>query len=198
MKRILLFLMSALVPARDGLAQTAPSNAEPRAVIDAGAGLGITWDDEGLLGRGVGVSAGVGIDVTPGMSVRAFVDRVGYYRDVEWLTFDGRLLFAGAEASLRLRRPGTSPYVTIGAGILNDSGIWTRKTQTGPTQSRVDEQIERTGTRAALTSSGGIDVGVSERASIRAGLRFYGLLDTGEDLFPHIVLQPTAALVLRF
>ena len=58
--------------------------------------------------------------------------------------------------------------------------------------------FERTGTWAALTSSGGIDVGVSERASIRAGLRFYWLLDTGEDLFPHIMLQPTAALVLRF
>ena len=109
-------------------------------------------------GRGAGVSAGVGIDVPPGFSVRAFVDRVSYYRDVEWLTFDGRVLFAGAEASLRLRRPGTRPYVTIGAGILNDSGIWTRKTQTGPSQSRVDEKIERT----------------------------------------HIMLQPTAALVLRF
>ena len=197
MTRMLLLLICALVPAH-GLAQMAPSNGETRGIVDAGAGLGITWDDEGLLGRGGGVSAGVGIQVNPGFAVRAFVDRIAYYRDVDWLTFDGRVLFAGAEASLQWRRPRTSPYVTLGAGMLNDSGIWTRKTQTGPSQARIDEQIERTGTLAALTSSGGIDIRLSDRASIRAGLRFYGLLDTGEDLFPHIVLQPTAALVLRF
>jgi opacity protein-like surface antigen len=197
MKLILLVLMCALIPAR-GLAQTAPSNDEPRAVVDVGAGFGTTWDDEGLLGRGLGVSGGASMRIAPRLAFRAFVDRVAYYRDVDWLTFDGRVIFAGAEASLRWRPSGTSPYLTIGAGMLNDSGIWIRKTQTGPSQSRVDEQIDRTGTRAALTSSGGIEVRVSERASIRAGLRFYGLLDTGEDLFPHVMLQPTTALVLRF
>ena len=197
MTLMLLFLMCAFVP-RHALAQTAPPDPVARALVDVGAGFGTTWDDEGLLGRGLGVSAGVGIRVTPRFAVRAFVDRVAYYRDVEWLTFDGRVLFAGAEASMQLRRSGTTPYFTFGAGVLNDSGIWVRKTQTGPSQSRVDEEIERTGTRAALTSSGGIDVRMSERAAIRAGLRFYGLLDTGEDWFPHIVLQPAAALVLRF
>ena len=197
MTRMLLFLIFAFLPAH-GLAQMAPSNDERRAVVDVGAGFGVTWDDEGLLGRGAGVSAGAGIQLNPEFAVRAFVDRVAYYRDVEWLTFDGHVVFAGAEASLRWRRAVTSPYVTIGAGVLNDSGIWTRKTQTDPSQSRVDEQIDRKGTRAALTSSGGIDIRVSERASIRAGLRFYGLLDTGEDLFPHVILQPAAALVLYF
>ena len=197
MKLILLLAMCALMPAHT-LAQSASSNEPSRAVVDVGAGFGTTWDDEGLLGRGLGVSAGVGIRVTPRLTVRAFVDRLGYYRDVEWLTFDGRVIFAGAEASMRLRRSGTIPYITIGAGMLNDSGIWVRKTQVGPSQSRVDEEIERTGTRATLTSSGGVDVRVSERASILGGLRFYGLLDTGEDLFPHIMLQPTMALVVRF
>lgn len=193
---VLLVVMCALLPEPAG-AQVASSNAS-RSVADVGAGFGTTWDDEGLLGRGLGVSGGVGVRATPRLTVRAFIDRVAYYRDVEWLTFDGRVIFAGAEASLRLRRSGTSAYVTIGAGMLNDSGIWVRKGQVGPSQTRTDERIARTGTRAALTSSGGMDIRVSERASIRVGLRFYGLLDTGEDLFPHVTLQPTTALALRF
>jgi hypothetical protein len=196
-KLILLFVMCALVPA-PVFAQIATSSDGARIVVDVGAGFGTTWDDEGLLGRGLGVSAGLGFRLTPRLALRAFVDRVAYDRDVEWLTFDGRVIFAGAEASLQLRRSGTTPYLTIGAGMLNDSGIWVRKTQVGPSQSRVDETIRRTGTKATLTSSGGADVRVSDRASIRAGLRVYGLLDTGEDLFPHFVLQPTMALVVRF
>jgi hypothetical protein len=197
MNRLLLVVACSLAPAH-GLAQTVPSHNESRAVVDVGTGFGTTWDDEGLLGRGWGVAAGVSVYVTPRVALRAFVDRVAYYRDVEWLTFDGRVIFAGGEASVRLGRGGSTPYLTVGAGMLNDSGMWVGKTQTGPSQSRVDEQIERSGTRAALTSSGGIDIRVSELASIRAGLRFYGLLDTGDDLFPHLVLQPAAALVLSF
>jgi hypothetical protein len=132
------------------------------------------------------------------VTLRAFVDRVAYYRDVEWLTFDGRIIFGGAEADVRFASTGPAPYLSVGAGVLSDSGIWIRKTQTGVAQSRVDEQIDRTGSKATMTASGGIDIPVSSRASIRGGVRFYGLLDTGDDLFPHIVVQPAAAVVFRF
>jgi len=199
MTRILLMLTIALLPAH-ALAQSSdPSGGEPRFVVMGGAGVGTTWDDEGLLGRGLGVAGGAGVRVAPRLAILGFVDRVGYYRNVEWLTFDGRVIFAGAEASLRFARGGgTSPYVTFGAGMLNDSGVWIRKTQVGPFQSRVDETIDRDGSKATMTASGGIEIPVSSRASIRGGLRFYGLLDTGDDLFPHIMIQPATAVVFRF
>lgn len=173
-------------------------SADSRFVVIAGAGYGTTWDDEGLLGRGLGVSAGAGVRVTPRLTIVGFVDRVAYYRDVEWLTFDGRTVFAGAEASLRTGQRRTSPYVTVGAGVLNDSGSWIQKTLVGPSQPGIVDQDDRNGTKATMTASGGVEVMVSDRASIRCGLRFYGLLDTGQDSFPHIQLQPSASMVWRF
>jgi hypothetical protein len=177
------------------LAQTALPG-EPRVAVDGGIGFGSTWDDEGLLGRGAAVSGGFGVRLSRRVWLRGFVDRVTYFRDVEWLTFDGRILFAGAEADVRFAAAGITPYVSFGAGVLNDAGIWIRKSQVG--QSRVDEQIDRSGSKATMTVSGGIEVPVSDRASIRGGVRYYGLLDTGDDLFPHVVLQPMAAVVIRF
>jgi hypothetical protein len=198
MKQMLLLLILVLLPAYALAQAQTSSGAESRYVVEGGAGFGTTWDDEGLLGRGPGVSAGAGFRVAPRLTLVAFADRVRYYRDVEWLTFDGRVIFMGAEANVRFASVGASPYLTIGAGVLNDSGIWIRKVQTGPSQSRVDERIDRTGSAATMTASGGVEIPMSARASIRGGLRFYGLLDTGDDLFPHIMLQPTATLVVRF
>jgi opacity protein-like surface antigen len=190
---VILLLTPSLVRAQ------LPDSAGPGTpFVFGGVGFGTTWDDEGLLGRGLGVSGGAGVMLTPTIGLAAFVDRVRYYRDVEWLTFDGRVVFAGGELSWRVDGRGMSPYLTIGAGAMNDSGTWVRKTRVGTGQSRIDETIERRGTKAALTASGGIDIPASETLSIRAGVRFYGLLQTGDDLFPHLVLQPTAAAILRF
>lgn len=198
MKPILLMLCAMLLP-MDVLAQTTPVQADgSRYVAMAGAGFGTTWDDEGLLGRGPGVSAGAGVRVGQHLSIVVLADRVSYYRDVEWLTFDGRIVFVGAEADARLGSRRVAPYLTFGAGVLNDSGVWIRKTQTGPSQPRVDERIERTGSRATMTGSSGIDIRVSPRMSLRGGIRLYGLLDTGDDLFPHVVIQPSAIAVVRF
>lgn len=49
-----------------------------------------------------------------------------------------------------------------------------------------------------MTISGGLDVAVTARASVRGGVRLHGLLDTGDDLFPHIGIQPTVSLIVRF
>jgi hypothetical protein len=197
MKPIILMLAAVLLPF-ELLAQSSQSTTgEPRFVVIAGTGFGTTWDDEGLLGRGPGISVAAGMRLGPRLMVLGLVDRVSYYRDVEWLSFDGRIVFTGAELSLQFAEGRTRPYVTFGAGALNDSGIWIRKTP-GPIESRIDERIDRAGTHAAMTGSGGVDVRVSPRVSLRGGLRFYGLLDTGDDLFPHVVIQPTVSVVLRF
>ena len=123
---------------------------------------------------------------------------MAYHRDVEWLTFDGRTIFGGAEASVRFLLGRTSPYLTGSAGVLNDSGTWLRKVQTGSSSSRIEERIERRGSRATMTASSGLDVAVNSRVSVRGGVRFYGLLDTGDDLFPHIGLQPTVSVLVLF
>lgn len=129
MKPIVLMLCAMLLP-MDVLAQTTPAQADgSRYVAMAGAGFGTTWDDEGLLGRGPGVSAGAGVRVGQHLSIVVLADRVSYYRDVEWLTFDGRIVFVGAEADARLGSGRVAPSLTFGGGMLNDSGIWIRKVQ---------------------------------------------------------------------
>ena len=195
---LLLSVAIALIPLPVIAQSQPPETVEPRYVVMAGTGFGTTWDDEGLLGRGMGVSGAAGMRLGRRLMILGLVDRVSYYRDVEWLTFDGRIVFAGAEMSLQFGTDRVKPYVTFGAGVLNDAGVWVRKTQTGPSQSRIEERIDRDGTRAAMTGSGGIEIEATPRMSLRGGFRIYGLLDTGDDLFPHTVMQPTVAAVLRF
>ena len=82
--------------------------------------------------------------------------------------------------------------------MLNDSGTWLRKVQTGPASSRIEERIDRTGSRATMTVSSGLDIAVASRVSVRGGLRLYLLLDTGDDSFPHIGLQPAVSVLVLF
>ena len=173
---------------------------EPRRIAFVDVGYARTWDDEGFLGSGAGLTGGVGVRLTGRTTVQALVSRIPYHRDIEYLTFDGRVLFAGAEASFRARRRTVRPFFTIGAGVFNDSGVWVQKTTIDPTQPRVHTTIDRDYTLGAFTSSGGIDFAVSERASVRAGVRLYGLLQTGDgrDLAPHTIIQPAIGVAYRW
>jgi hypothetical protein len=197
LKLLFLFLVLVLTPGA-AAAQSSRDRASGRFVVIAGTGFGTTWDDEGLLGRGVAISGGAGAWLTEHIALVAFVDRVAYFRDVEWLTFEGRTLFGGAETSVSFSLGRTRPYVTAGVGVLNDSGTWLREVQTGPSSSRIEERIDRTGSRATMTVSSGLDIAVASRLSVRGGVRLYGLLDTGDDSFPHIGVQPTVSVLVRF
>jgi hypothetical protein len=163
---------------------------EPRAVVFADVGYARMWDDEGLLGSGASLSGGGGFKVTRRVTIQALVDRVGYHRDVEWLTFDGRVLFAGVEAAFQLTRPRVRPFVTVGIGVFDDRGTWIRKTMVAPFQTVVEPPIIRDYTLSASTASGGIDFRLTDHASIRASVRIHGLLARGDDLAPHTIIRP--------
>ena len=49
-----------------------------------------------------------------------------------------------------------------------------------------------------LRSSGGVDVRLTDALSLRAGLTFHGLLDTGNDLAAHLILQPAVGVAWRW
>src|SRR5687767_5949922 len=188
---VILFLVS-------GLTAAAQPAREPRFVVFADAGYARTADDEGLLGSGAALSTGVGFRVSPRLTIQAVFDRIPYYRNASHLTFDGRVLYAGVEASLQSTRRQVRPFITIGVGMMNDQKVWTHKTQVGPAEFRVDRITEHHYTLSMLRSSAGLDIRVSEQASIRTSLRFHGLLDTGDDLATHIVLQPTIGVAWRW
>ena len=171
---------------------------EHRTVAFADLGYARTLDDEGVLGSGASLSGGMGFRLTPGKTIQGIVDYVWYHRDVEWLTFDGRVIFIGAEMAFQSNRPKVRPFVTVGVGVFDDHGVWIQKRQIGPTQRVSEPPITRDYTLAAMTSSGGIDFHVSEHASIRVSVRFHGLLDTGEDLAPHTIIRPSIGAVWRW
>jgi hypothetical protein len=173
-------------------------SSERRRVLFGDVGYARTWDDEGLLGQGASLSGGIGFSLTPRFAVQAIIQRIPYYRDVEWLTFDGRVLFVGAEAAFQSTKSTVRPFATAGIGMFNDDGVWIRKTTVSPTLPRVEERVKRTYTLSALTASGGIDFSISGRTSIRTSLRFHGLLDTGDDLAPHIIIQPGVGIIWRW
>ena len=177
---------------------TAQAPAEPRGVAFAGVGYARTADDEGLLGAGAALSVGAGLRVTPGLTVQAVFDRIPYHRDEDYLAFDGRVLFLGVEAAFQSQRPRVRPFVTIGAGVMNDQKDWTHRTQPGPGQFRVESITHHEYTLAAMRSSGGVDVRMTDALSLRIGLTFHGLLDTGDDLAAHLILQPAVGVAWRW
>ena len=179
---------------------TAQAPAEPRGVVFAGVGYARTADDEGLLGAGAALSGGAGLRVTPGLTVQAVFDRIPYHRDEDYLAFDGRVLFIGVEAAFQSQRPRVRPFVTIGAGVMNDQKDWTHRTQPGPGQFRVESITHHEYTLPAIRSSGGVDVRLTDALSLRVGLTFHDLLDTGDgdDLAAHFILQPAVGVAWRW
>lgn len=205
--RALLSMLMCLAPA------TAVAQADDlahRGVVFGELAYARTWDDEGLLGSGAGLGIGVGFRLTPRTTIQAIFERIPYYRDAEHLTFDGRVLFIGAEAAFQTAGRTVRPFATLGVGVMFDDGVWIRKTIdprafvdpttfiVQPSLTRVEERIDRDYELAAMTASGGLDFAISQRVSIRAGVRFHGLLDTGDDLAPHIIIQPGVGVVWRW
>jgi hypothetical protein len=171
---------------------------QPRGVVFGDLGYARTWDDEGLLGSGGSISSGVGFNVTRRLTIQALVERIPYHRDVEWLMFDGRVLFAGIEAGLQSDRPRVRPFATVGIGSFDDRGTWIRKTMIAPFQTIAEPPITRDYTLMAMTGSGGIDIRASDHASIRLSIRFHGVLDTSDDLAPHSIVQPGIGAAWRW
>ena len=165
-------------------------------------GYARTWDDEGLLGSGASLTGGFGVRLTSRLTVQAIVDRVGYHRDEDWLTFDGRVIFTGVEAAFSSGERKVRGFWSIGGGFFNDDGSAIYKSSFDPRfpppVSRETERFDRSYTLAAMTASGGIEVPVSAHASVRAGVRFHGLLDTGDDAAPHTIIQPTIGMGWRW
>ena len=158
-----------------------------------------TWDDEGLLGRGAGLTAGVGYRLTSRLHVQALIQRIPYYRDIEYLTFDGRVLFGGLEMAFQSTKPKVRPIGSVGVGVFGDDGVWIQKSIFNPLLPRV---VTGTSNRKynlpAMTASGGVDVRLSDRASIRTTVRFHGLLNTGDDAAPHTIIQPGIGFAWRW
>ncbi len=170
-----------------------------RIVVFGDLGRARTYDDEGFLGNGMSLTAGAGYRLTERLTIQAIAERIAYKRDISYLTFDGRVIFVGAEAAFQYGTRRVRPFWTIGAGFFNDDGIDVRKRIVDPRLPPVeDERGERHFTLAAMTASGGIDIPVAKRWSVRAGVRFHGLLDTGDDAAPHLNLQPSIGLAWRW
>ncbi len=171
---------------QNALAQTTPE----RFVAFGDLGYARTWDDEGLLGAGAGITGGFGVRLTERLTVQLVVDRFGYHRDEDSFTFDGRVIFTGVEAAFSSAERRVRGFWSIGGGFFTDDGtaIW----KSAP------ERFDRAFTLAAMTVSGGVEAPVSRHASVRVGVRFHGLLDTGDDAAPHTSIQPTIGMSWRW
>jgi hypothetical protein len=191
----LVLLVLAAIPS----SVAAQADAERRNSVFGSLGAARTLDDEGVLGTGVALGAGVGRRVTERLTIQGVVDRIPYHRDAGYLEFDGRVLYAGAEAAFRWKPSRVRPFVTIGAGIMHDRKRWIHRVPTGPGGPYRDESVtEHAYTLAAMRTSGGVEIRLSDVVWLRTGATLHGLLDTGDDLAAHVVLQPTAGLVWRW
>lgn len=191
--------LAVLMLAGTATAAAQPAS-EPWGVVFADVGYARTVDDEGYLGNGAAVRVGVGVRVSSRWTIQAIVDRIPYFRDIEYLRFDGRVIVGGVEAAFLSANPKVRPYFTVGAGVMDDDRIWIHKTTIDPRLPRVEERSDLHYRLKMFTSSTGVDVRVAEGTSIRAGLRLHGLIDTGggKDLAPHTIVQPTIGAAFRW
>jgi hypothetical protein len=194
-------MRAALALAACSLALPAVAHAQPapERAIDTSVNVGVasTYDDEGLLGRGTNVSGAVAYRLTPRLTLGLRVDRIPYYRDVEWLTFDGRAIFAGVEGIFQSRHPRVRPYITFGYGVLRNDGTWVQKRVLGPGLSRVEDRVSLEGTFGSVTVSGGLDVPVGARTSIRTSLRIYAV-EGRVDIDPFTIITPQVGVAHRW
>lgn len=170
----------------------------PRRVGFADVAYARTWDDEGLLGSGGAVSGGAGYRVSERWTLQALVSRVPYTFNREYLTIDGRYVFAGVEAAFRSRRETFRPIFTVGAGMMNDDSTWRYRRRNEPGLPDTVDVTDHHYTLSMFTMSTGMDFRVSDRTAVVARLRMYGLLDTGDDLAPHTSIQPGIGVTYRW
>ena len=195
MRKLALPVVLSLACASTATAQAA---GEPKGIAFVDLGYARSLDDEGLLGTGAALSLGVGWRVTRRLTIQGVFDRILYDRTDSYLEFDGRVLMGGVEMTFQSSRPKVRPYLTVGVVFGNDQKLWTHKTQTGPTQFRVDSITEHEYTVAMTRFAGGLDIRVSDRVSVRTSLRWHGLLNTGHDLAVHNIFQPTIGAAWRW
>ena len=157
--------------------------------VVADTGHATTWDDEGLLGRGVPLSAGVGVALTPGLRLLGFVERLPYERDITYLRFDGRIFVYGVEATWHFRERGVRPFIGGGIGVLDNDGIWIRRTTQVPFGPTTEEEIDLGDVLTTLFFSAGVEIPVHRRISIRPSFRMYAP-QANDDFDPWMVVRP--------
>jgi hypothetical protein len=107
------------------LAQAPPpaTNPAPTPVsLTLSVGRGKTYDDEGAIGTGTSVGAGIEWRFRPKWSVGGEVERLGHHRDVGLLEWSGRTVFASANVLYRFAARGITPYVGGGFGGVFHEG----------------------------------------------------------------------------
>jgi hypothetical protein len=188
----------ALAPAVAG-AQS-PTSIEHRAVLFVDGGYARTIAPESLMGDGGSVSGGVGFELTPGKTIQGIINYVKYDHTGTSSTFDGRVVFIGAEFVFQSQRPRVQPFVSVGGGIFDIEDTRVNQRLVSPGRTIVDPPIPREFSFKGATSSGGVEFRLTEHASIRAGARIHLVLDVvrPDDSIPFMIFRPSIGAAFRW
>jgi len=165
------------------LAQSAVPASPPTPVsVTVSIGRGKTWDDEGSIGSGTWAGGGVAWRVRPRLSVGAEIERLGHERDVTFLRWSGRTIFASANAAYHLAKRGVAPYVGGGfGGAFYRGTVVERSTATA-------RAIEHRSTSTMGYGVAGVEIPIGGRVALSPEVRI-AICQSRDDFAPWYVTR---------
>ena len=127
-----------------------------RLLLTAGVGHGKTWDDEGSIGSGVLLGAGLEWELNGHWSIGGRIERLAHHRQTGGhLAFDGTTLFATAEVRYRMGRADVRPYLVTGYGLAHFQGRLSNRA--------APETRDRQSTSGTVVGGGGVEITLGRR-----------------------------------
>lgn len=182
--------LTATLTALDQIAPPPAPVAAPVSVT-VSAGRGRTWDDEGIIGSGTSVGAGVEFRFRPKWTLGADVERLAHHRNTPGLEWSGRTVFASVNIAYRFAARGVSPYVGGGFGGAFHEG--TTIARFGPGQ----VTSERSSGSTMEYGTVGVEIPVGERFAISPDVRIT-LCQPPDDSAPWATTRFAVKAAIRF
>ncbi len=181
-------------------------SSERRVSVFGSLGFGQLTDDEGSIGSGIDVGAGVGVRLGRSLALDLAVEQLAHDRPTGFLSWDGRALRVMGRARYHFRDPGAAarPFVGGGLGVMRSSGEVIERVSApfGPDAGEIVDRREWAFTGLAWEGGGGVEVAIGSAFVRPEAYRTVGELDRGARFGipepPYIILRLGVAGGMRF
>jgi len=181
-------------------------SSEGRGSVFGSLGFGELVDDEGSIGSGVDVGAGVGVRLGRSLALDLAIEQLSHDRPTDFLSWDGRALRVMGRARYSFRQPSASarPFVGGGLGVMRSSGTITERYRNpfDPRDGEVVDRREWDFTGLAWEGGGGVEIAIGSAFVRPEAYWTVGELDRGARFGvpepPYIILRFGVAGGMRF
>jgi hypothetical protein len=181
-------------------------SSEGRVSVFGSLGFGELVDDEGSIGSGVDVGAGVGVRLGRSLALDLAVERLAHDRPTGFLSWDGHALRVMGRARYHFRQPAATlrPFVGGGLGVMRSTGEVIERVSApfGRDAGEIVDRREWDFTGLAWEGGGGVEIAIGSAFLRPEAYWTVGELDRGARFGipepPYIILRFGVAGGMRF